>query len=115
LRQPIYDGENGPRMLRSSWNFTNARLQLTFQPDGTLKGLLGGYLPPFAFLDRGSSAGLGAALIANYDCASSYNTMKKLADGGRDPKTGQCTTISTAYEIAAVSAFVIDVTRAASR
>jgi hypothetical protein len=33
--------------------------------------------------------------------------MKKLADGYRDPKTGQCTALSTAYQIEAVPAFLI--------
>jgi hypothetical protein len=34
--------------------------------------------------------------------------MKRLADGDRDPKTGQCTSISTQYRIKAVPAFVVD-------
>ena len=35
--------------------------------------------------------------------------MKKLADGHRDPKTGQCTSISTQYRITAIPAFVVEV------
>ena len=34
--------------------------------------------------------------------------MKRLADGHRDPKTGQCTSISTQYRIKAIPAFVVD-------
>ena len=42
-----------------------------------------------------------------WTCPSAYAAMKKFADGYRDPKTGQCTALSTAYRIEAVPAFVI--------
>ena len=48
-------------------------------------------------------------MVAGIDCAGEYNTLKKLADGMRDPKTGQCTAISSALELKAVPAFVNDV------
>jgi hypothetical protein len=108
LRQPVYDGERGPRLARTEWIFHKGKLRLTFQPDGSLKGVMGGYMPPMLLLDRAISSGVGATDIVNYDCASSYNTLKKYADGGRDPKTGQCTTISTTFIVTAVPAFVAD-------
>jgi hypothetical protein len=108
VRQPVYDGEKGPRLARTEWIFHHARLRLAIQPDGSLQGVVGGYMAPLLFFDRGASSGVGATDIVNYDCASSYNTLLKLADGGRDPKTGQCTTISTAFLIKAVAAYVND-------
>jgi hypothetical protein len=33
--------------------------------------------------------------------------MHRYADGFKDPKTGQCTAMSTAWQIAAIPAFVI--------
>lgn len=54
------------------------------------------------------TGGFGAAVGAGIDCAAQYNTLKKLADGGRDPATGQCTTVSAAFDVAAVPAFVFD-------
>ena len=52
--------------------------------------------------------GMGSAMVAGIDCAGEYNTLKKLADGLRDPKTGACTGVSTGIELAAVPAFVND-------
>jgi hypothetical protein len=97
------------RGIRSRWDLRKARLRLAFQPDGTLKGLVGGYQP---IDDVGRSAqlgGMGSAMVAGIDCAGEYNTLRKLADGLRDPKTGACTGISTGIEVEAVPAFVNDV------
>jgi hypothetical protein len=96
------------RGVRSRWDIRKGRLRLVFQPDGTLKGLLGGYQP---IDDVGKSAmlgGIGSAMVAGIDCAGEYNTLKKLADGIRDPRTGTCTAVSTGIEVAAVPAFVND-------
>ena len=97
------------RGVRSRWDLRKARLRLTFQPDGTLKGLVGAYQP----IDRVGTAamlgGMGSAMVAGIDCAGEYNTIKKLADGLRDPKTGECKGISTGLELSAVPAFVNDV------
>jgi hypothetical protein len=107
LRHPMMDG-TGPRAIRNEWRFTQMRLRLTFQPDGSLQGVLGGYAPLYAFLDRQINAGVGTTSVVNLDCAAAYNTMKKLADGGRDPKTGQCHLISSAFEVTAVPAYISD-------
>jgi hypothetical protein len=108
VRHPIYDGESGPRAKRFGWVFGKGRLRLHFLPDGSLKGVVGGYLPLISFLARSTSSGLGTTHIVNYDCASTYLTLKALADGGRDPKTGHCTTISSAFQLEAVPAYVTD-------
>jgi hypothetical protein len=42
-------------------------------------------------------------------CAGEYNTLKKLADGMRDPNTGSCTAISSSLDLSAIRAFVTDV------
>jgi hypothetical protein len=105
-------GQGGARDLRgirSHWTFNRGRLRLTFQPDGTLQGVVGGYQPLNEFVDSTSMGGMGSLLVAGIDCAGQWNTLKKLADGDRDPKTGQCTTISSALELKAVPAFVNDI------
>ena len=61
------------------------------------------------FVDSTSMGGIGSLLVAGIDCAGKWNTLKKLADGDRDPKTGQCRTISSAMELRAVPAFVNDI------
>jgi hypothetical protein len=97
------------RGIRSRWDLRRARLRLTFQPDGTLKGLVGGYQPIDHVGISPQLGGMGSAMVAGIDCAGAYNTVKKLADGLKDPKTGQCMGISTAIELSTVPAFVNDV------
>lgn len=110
LRQVYYLGA-GLRGLditgtRTKWDFRDAQLRLSLQPDGSIKGMLGGYQPVLTSLITPHLGGSGAALGADYDCAAMYAAVLKMADGHRDPETGQCTTISTTIDIKAVPAFV---------
>ena len=41
------------------------------------------------------------------DCPAMYRAAHELADGYPDPKTGQCTHLSTAFEVGAYAAFII--------
>jgi hypothetical protein len=113
-------GQGGARDLRGirgRFDYRKARLQLKFQPDGTLTGLMGGYRPYFDVILSGSLGGAGTALVAGHDCASQLKTLKTLADGLKDPNTGECKGISSAQRIRAIPAFVTDipVTRTAAR
>jgi hypothetical protein len=101
-------GQGGVRGARSEWDLHRARLKLQFQPDGSVKGLLGAYQTPRNVILSTILGGLGAGETAGIDCAAQYATMTKLADGLRDPKTGRCTAVSMALQVAAVPAFVID-------
>lgn len=96
------------RGIRSTFDFRKARLRLQFQADGTLTGMLGGYRPIFSVIIAPSLGGAGSA-ISGIDCATSFSTLKRLADGIRDPKTGACTAVSSAQRIRAVPAFVTDI------
>ncbi len=105
-------GQGGARDIRgarSKWEMRQGRLQLAFQPDGTLRGLVGGYRPIFDVYQAMALGGAGTALVAGIDCAAYHATLKKLADGIRDPKTGQCSGVSSAEQMSAVPAFVNDV------
>ncbi len=105
----------------------NARLRMTFTPDGGLEGILAGYTPTeemydlqYGFRNGQDAAGNpantrlisgsanGQARVLDHTCQGAYYAMKQLADGDRDPKTGQCTSISTQYRIKAIPAFVVD-------
>jgi hypothetical protein len=113
-------GQGGARDLRGirgKFDYRKARLQLKFQPDGTMTGLLGGYRPYFDTILSGSLGGAGTALVAGHDCAAMLKTLKTLADGLKDPKTGECKGISSAQKIRAIPAFVTDLpaTRTAAR
>jgi hypothetical protein len=105
----------GPRNRRTEWNFLQSRLRVKIASDGGFKGLLGGYQPLGNLLQLESDSGIGTALVVSHDCAANYNTLKSLADGGRDPKTGQCTTVSSQFDVAGVRATVIDTGRRESR
>lgn len=62
-----------------------------------------------------SIGGAGAALAAGIDCAGTLATLRKYADGIRDPRTGKCSGVSSAMDLYAVPAFVNDVPRPADR
>ncbi len=106
----------------------DARLRMTFTPDGGLDGVLAGYVPvedaydinygfrsgkdangnpaPYG-LRAGSS--IGQARVLEHTCEGAYYALQQAADGHRDPATGKCTAISTQYLIKAIPAFVVDV------
>lgn len=114
-------GQGGARDIRGNrtkWHYQKGRLRLSFQSDGTVRGLLGGYRPLFDVIASPSIGGVGAALTAGIDCAAELKTLRKYADGMKDPKTGQCTAISGTQRITAIPAFVNDIaapSRTASR
>jgi hypothetical protein len=105
----------------------DARLRATFTPDGGLEGILGGYssvedLYDFQYgfrngkdakgnpapLQLRTVSSIGQAAVLEHTCNGAYYALKQFADGHRDPKTGQCTSISTQYRITAIPAFVVD-------
>ena len=107
-------GQGGSRDIRGSrtaYDLNRARLQLTFQPDGTLRGLVGGYQPIWNVIAPQSLGGLGSAVVGGIDCAAQYKALQLMADGDRDSRTGTCRTISSAYDLTAVPAFVNDIVR----
>lgn len=109
-------GQGGARDIRgarSRFDFRRARLRLTFQPDGSLSGLVGGYRPVFDVIQSPAIGGFGAATTAGIDCAGILATLKQHADGVRDPRTGKCTAVSSAMRLVAIPAFINDLTPAA--
>lgn len=104
-------GQGGARDIRGNrtmYDYREGRLRLTFQPDGSLTGLLAGYRPIFDIIVSPSLGGAGSALVAGIDCAAELKTLKKLADGLRNPETGQCEGVSSAMSVKAIPAFVND-------
>ncbi len=91
-----------PEML-----FRDGRLKLELAADGTAKGVLAGYIDWKQQFHTKSRAGAFAEMATGYTCPALYAALKANADGHPDPKTGQCTTISSAYLIEAIPAFVI--------
>jgi hypothetical protein len=81
-------------------------LRLEIEPNGEkATGLVAGYysVEDFAYY----IGGLGGVIPVNgIDCPSMIAAAYKLADGYPDPKTGQCTALSSAFDIVAYAAFV---------
>lgn len=96
-------------LVNAGGELDRARLRLRFAADGTVKGLVGGYASLDNVLRGARGGGRGSALTAGIDCVGQYLATIPLADGDRDPRTGQCRRISTAWEIVGVPAFVNDV------
>ncbi len=93
----------------SPYDLARGKLRLTFQPDGTAKGMLGGYKPLLSLLTAARGGGRGSVNTAGINCAGQYTALRLMADGDKDPKTGQCRRISYAYELVAVPGFVNDI------
>lgn len=110
LRQTWGQGQSRGdiRGTRTEYDLDRARLRMTFQADGSLRVMMGGYQPLWDIIQVFSLGGVGSATAQGMDCAAEYWALVKLADGGRDPKTGKCTTISNAYTTIAIPAYVFD-------
>ncbi len=88
-------------------NFTDARLRLKIKEDGTLDGKLGAYHKWFPFYWKYGVGTWGVEATNNIDLPGLYYALRKLADADPDPETGENTSISVAFQIDAVPAFVI--------
>jgi hypothetical protein len=89
------------------YNITDVRIRLEPRGDGTATGILAGYLAQASELMVNATARSSGAEMVGYDCPTFAQAAAKYADGHKDPATGKCTGISTAWEMNLVSAFVI--------
>jgi len=97
---------------RGEADFHQGRLRLATNADGSLSGLLGGYLDWRDIygkdtFDTSSSAGTRETYYHENQIGK-YYALKRNADGLRDPKTGQNNGISAAYRFTARDAYVVD-------
>jgi hypothetical protein len=89
------------------FHFKQARLKLTVQPDGSLKGTLGGYEDVMTMYYNTVKSEILFETTNAATCPGVYYALKRMADGAPDPKTGQCNAISVAFNVEAIPAFVI--------
>ena len=87
--------------------FTKARLRLQIAANGNMKGRLGAYHAWYPYYWMYGVGTWGVEATNNIDLPGLYYALKKAADADPDPKTGENTSISLAYQIDAVPAFVI--------
>lgn len=84
------------------------RIRAKLNAAGELEGEAGAYRPLDNAIATLEVGGPGVATAAGVDCASVRRTMRTLADGDPDPKTGACTTISMGLGFGAKPAFIFD-------
>jgi len=92
----------------SAFQFDKARLRFNLKPDGTLTGMIGGYMPWYPIYHGMSVGGYVEEYAASVDLPGVYYALKKLADGEPDPVTNENRAISAAYAVDAVPAFVLE-------
>jgi hypothetical protein len=81
------------------------------KPDGPYTGMLAGYYDLDSWRDwLGRTSFLVVA--GQWSCPAVIEASKRLADGYPDPKTGNCTALSTAMDFQAEPAFVIHPSKA---
>lgn len=83
------------------------RLRLEIAADGaSAKGMVAGYFDVEQLMFYiGGLGPISSTAISN--CPSIYVAAHELADGYPDPKTGDCTSLSSAFNFSAVSAFIV--------
>jgi hypothetical protein len=81
-------------------------MDLTENADGKVSGLMGGYYDFDKWWEYMNKVEFLAA-TGDWSCPALYAAAKDLADGHPDPKTGECTAISSAFKLEALPAFVI--------
>ncbi|MCB2079372.1 MAG: hypothetical protein KDE55_16960 [Novosphingobium sp.] len=82
------------------------RFRLAPQPDGSVRGLIGGYLD---YRNRGYG-GYGEGLF-NFQTPAVYYSMRRNADGLYDPASGEYHGLSMAYEVDTAPAFLTSLSK----
>jgi hypothetical protein len=93
-------------MIASELQLKKAKLRLNLKSDGTLDGIIGGYISWADFYAGLAVQGPGLEACVTGDIPGIYYLLKKHADADPDPKTGRNASISSAYYLEAVPAFV---------
>ena len=101
VRLPFYGNYNFMHPIIKDFG-----LRLEMAEDGkSAKGLITGYYDVHDFLHYvGGMAGHSSAAD---NCPSMWAMAPQMADGYPDPKTGQCTMLSAAFDIGAYAAFAV--------
>lgn len=83
------------------------RLKVTIAADGqTAQGTIAGYYDLEQWYHYLTNIEYLAS-IGGLNCPSVYDAVHRLADGYPDPKTGECTAISSAFNIEATAALIV--------
>lgn len=90
------------------YRFDRARIRLKLKEDESALGIVGGYMPFVDLYLAWALTGTASESMLSVDLPGFYYALRKLADGGPvDPVTGMNTSISAAFTIEAVRAFIV--------
>ena len=96
------------QIIHNRWSFEAARFRLEMLPNGGLRGLMGAYADADQYYNYTIKPQTIQGAISNkIDCPGLYASLHALADGDRDPKSGQCRAVSASFDLEAIPAFVI--------
>ena len=99
---------SGDPYMLTELDMTQARLRMKLNPeDGTVEGILGGYIPWQRVLFIYGSSGWNSETMLGTDIPGAFHALRRHADAFPDPKTGRNTAISTAFRIVGVPAYVV--------
>jgi hypothetical protein len=90
----------------TEYHFKDTHLRLALKPDGSLKGVLGGYQPWRTIYTSFALGGSVNELNLSVDVPGIYYALRRLADAYPD-EAGQNAYISSSYWVEAVPAFVV--------
>lgn len=95
----------GVKIEQPVYRLSQARLEAELKEDGSLSGVLAGYYDIRSFFEM---HGNGVTAAANhFHCSAAHFAMYRFADGDFDPATGRCNSLSTAFKVEAVPAFLV--------
>jgi hypothetical protein len=104
----------GDPYFEPEFHFADAKLRLSITPDGGIRGILGGYEEWRRIYWVYAAGGAFNEAGVSMDVPGIYYALKRMADAYPDPKSGENTAISVAYDIEAVPAFIVHDSRAAA-
>ena len=97
----------GDPYVQPEFTLKKAHLRLTLKPDGNLDAIIGGYTPWEQYWWPSAGGAINVELPLGLDLIALYRGLREFADAEPDPKTGVNQSISSAFRIEAVPAFVV--------
>jgi hypothetical protein len=107
ITDPVKDLKLNLGPFGTPWELklADARMRIALMPDGTIKGVLGGYRDWRELPNTYVSSTV--ELYHGFQTPALYNSLRRAADGMKNPVTGECDGISTAYDMEGIPAYIL--------
>lgn len=107
VTEPFHFEQTAEVVVVPDFQMDQAQLRLTFNPDRSLEGYLGGYQPWVQIYFQFAHLASGTEISYGTDLPGMYYALKRLADFDPDPKNGENRAISATYRMELLPAFVV--------